>query len=107
MRTHELIDRRSLAMAQAVAEAIDRDPARAGLARARAVCRRWLADAPSPAVAEWSRILEQEWEAVRVVLLDPGETGRRRRQSSPFCGILSPRERWDLYRRAAHESPTA
>jgi hypothetical protein len=107
MKSHEQIDRRSLALAQAVADAIDRDPVRSALDRARDTCRRWSQTTPSPAVAEWGRILELEWEAIRPLLLDPGEEGRRRRQSSPFCGILSPRERWEIYRRAAHEPHTA
>ena len=107
MKSHEQIDRRSLALARAVADAIDRDPSGIGLERARATCRRWYQETPSPAVAEWSRILEREWEAIRPRLLDPGEEGRRLRQSSPFCGILSPRERWAIYRRVAHEPQTA
>ena len=107
MKSHEQIDRRSLALAQAVADAIDRDPSGIGLERARATCRRWYQETPSPAVAEWGRILELEWEAIRPRLLDPGEEGRRLRQSSPFCGILSPRERWEIYRRVAHEPQTA
>ena len=107
MKTHEQIDRRSLALAQAVADAIDRDPTGVDLERARATCRRWYQETPSPAVGEWGRILELEWEAIRPRLLDPGEEGRRLRQSSPFCGILSPRERWEIYRRVAHEPQTA
>lgn len=107
MKTHEQIDQRSLALAQAVVEAIDQDPSRAGLERARSTCKRWMHQSPSPAVVEWGRILEREWEAIRPLLLDPGEEGRRLRQSSPFCGILSPRERWDIYRRFAHEHQAA
>jgi len=94
-------------MARAVAEAIDRDPSRRGLERARTTCERWRRQAPSPAVEEWSRILKLEWEAIRHVLLDPGEQGRRLRQSSPFCGILSPRERWEIYRRFMSEPQAA
>lgn len=107
MKTHERIDRRSLALAQAVVRAIDRDPARMGLGRARMTCERWRRQAPSPAVEEWSRILGTGWEAIRTVLLDPGEEGCRLRQSSPFCGILSPQERWEICRRFAYESETA
>ena len=98
MKTHEQIDRRSLALAQAVADVIDRDPTGVDLDRARTTCRRWYQETPSPAVEEWGRILGLEWEAIRQRLLDPGEEGRRLRQSSPFCGILSPRERWEIYR---------
>lgn len=107
MKTHDQIDRRSLALARAVAEAIDRDPARSGLERARDTCGRWLIQNPSPAVAEWSRILQREWREIRPLLLDPGEVGRRLRQSNPFCGVLSPRERWEIYRRFAREPQTA
>lgn len=107
MKTHEQIDLRSLALARAVADAIDRDPNKAGLARARSTCKRWQLQAPSPAGAEWGRILELEWEAIRHFLLDPGEEGRRLRQSNPFCGVLTPRERWEIYRRFAHEHQTA
>ena len=100
MDTHEQIDRRSLLMAQAIAARIDADPGRAGLAKAREVCRRWASkhQGPEPAVQEWTQILEQPWEAIRSVLLDDSEEGRRLRQSSPFCGILTPQERWDIYR---------
>jgi hypothetical protein len=107
MKTHDQIDRRSLALARAVVEVIDQDPARAGLARARATCERWLSVSPAPAIAEWSRILELGWEEIRSMLLDPGEEGQRLRQSSPFCGVLSPRERWEIYRRCAHEYQAA
>jgi hypothetical protein len=107
MRTHEQVDRRSLALAEAVAEVIDRDPERRGLDRARSNCRRWTSESRSPAVEEWRRILEQDWRVIRRILLDPGEEGRRLRQNSPFCGVLSPRERWEIYRRFAHESQAA
>jgi len=39
--------------------------------------------------------------------LSDTEDGRRLRQSSPFCSVLTVRERWALYRKAAHESNAA
>jgi hypothetical protein len=98
MRTHLQIDERSLALARAIVSRIDADPARAGLARARITCERWFQQRPLPVLQEWRRILERPWEEVREVLLDPSEEGRRLRQSDPFCGILTPRERWAIYR---------
>lgn len=44
---------------------------------------------------------------VRCVLLADNEEGRRLRQSSPFCSVLTARERWTLYRKAAHEPEKA
>ncbi len=103
MRTHQEIDKRSLVLAQAVADRIDRDPQREGLRLARENCAHWLERNASPAIIEWQLLLGQEWESVRRVLLDKGELGQRLRQSSPFCGILTPRERWDIYRRFSDE----
>src|SRR5258705_14023213 len=98
MRTHDGIDQRSLAMARAIVEKIDRDPDRKGLEKARTTCDRWLNLHSSLAIIEWREILERPWEEIREVLLDESEEGRRLRQSDPFCGILTPPERWDIYR---------
>ena len=103
MKTHREIDDRSLATARQIAARIDADPQRLGLAHAREVCRRWLRRRHSAAVAEWKGILERPWEEIRSILLDEGERGKRLRQSSPFAGILSPRERWRIYRE--HHKP--
>jgi len=99
MKTHRQIDERSLAMARTIVARIDADPARAGLLKARATCQRWHARKPAPAVNEWLRLLERPWEEIRGILLDESEEGCRLRQSDPFCGILTPQERWAIYRR--------
>jgi len=85
-------------MAQAIVDKIDRDPARAGLEKARATCRRWNRQSPQRAHAEWLEILERPWEEIREVMLDEGEEGQRLRQNDPFSGILTPQERWAIYR---------
>ena len=107
MRTHQEIDRRSLALVRAIVAAIDSDSERKGLEKARENCSRWYRDDRSPAIAEWIGILKQDWPRIRKVLLDEGEEGRRLRQSSPFCGILSPRERWAIYKRFQPQSKAA
>lgn len=105
MKTHAGIEARSLALARAVAARIDADPARAGLERARSVCRRWCDLGVDPA-REWMDLLNREtWPAIRRLLLDPSEDGRRRRQNSPFCGVLTARERWALYREFREDEP--
>jgi hypothetical protein len=106
MHHHTNIDRRSLALARAVASRIDADPQHSGLLKARAVCRRWLDQGSSPAVREWAVILEHPWEQVREILLAESEGSRRLRQSGPFVGILSPRERWTIYRKFKEHETT-
>lgn len=103
VKTHDDIDRRSLEMARRIVARIDADPERRGLAHAREVCRRWVASGNRPA-AEWQSILERSWEEIRGILLDESEEGRRLRQNDPFCGILTPVERWDIYREARRET---
>ncbi len=85
-------------MARAIVDKIDRDPQRRGLQKARAVCQRWFQERPHRATGEWLALLEKPWEEIRQLLLEESERGRRLRQSDPFCGILSPRERWEIYR---------
>jgi hypothetical protein len=97
MRRHEDIDRRSLVMVRRIVAKIDADPERRGLAHARDVCRRWVAQGIGSA-REWLPLLERPWEDIRAILLDESDEGQRLRQTDPFCGILTPAERWQIYR---------
>ena len=97
MRTHQQIDRRSLAMVRRIVAKIDADPERRGFAHAKSVCERWLAQG-IPSAREWRTLLEKPWEEVRTILLDESDEGQRLRQTDPFCGILTPQERWEIYR---------
>jgi hypothetical protein len=100
MRTHQAIDRRSLEMVRQIVEKIDADPSRAGFERAKHTCRRW-ADMGRASAREWLALLERPWEEVRLILLDESDEGQRLRQTDPFTGILTPQERWEIYREAA------
>jgi len=100
VKTHAGIDRRSLTMSRRIAAKIDGDPRREGLAHAREVCARWVEKGNVPA-NEWMAILQRPWPEIRSILLDDSEEGRRLRQNDPFCGILTPAERWEIYREAA------
>ena len=107
MKSHEDIDRRSLELARAIVAIIDADPEHSGLQKARMNCDRWMADQATTVLREWQVMLSRDWPAIRAVLLDAGEEGRRLRQSSPFCGILSTKARWAIYRRYPHEPKAA
>lgn len=95
---HQDIEERSLALVRAIVARIDADPSRHGVALARKVCARWRLREDSRDLRLWADILDRPWAEIRARLLDPSEEGRRLRQSNPFCGILSPRERWAIYR---------
>jgi hypothetical protein len=105
MDPHRLAEERSIAYHRAIAQRLLEDPSLLELARARV--RHWLATLrPVPTYAAgWDEILARDVQAIATFLVDPGERARELRQSSPFAGALSPRERWRLWRetRAAVE----
>jgi len=85
-------------MAQQIVAKIDADPNRTGLDHARSVCARWI-ERGVPAY-EWMAILDRPWSEIREILLGESEESQRLRKSDPFCGILTPVERWEIYREA-------
>lgn len=103
MSDHRRIEERSLRLHHAVAEKLLGDPA--VLARARQRVERWQIEGPThPYYAQaWSQILSLPPEQIAERLVDPGETMRALRQSSPFAGALDPRERWEILHRAREE----
>ena len=81
---------------------------RAVLEAARARVRSWMEHEGVPAYARaWNEILAQDAAAIASFLVEPGERARELRQSSPFAGCLSPRERWRLWRETRGASETA
>ena len=103
---HRLAEERSIAYHRVIAVRILEDSA--VLEQARARVRQWLGTLrPIPTyAAAWDEILASDVHAIAAFLVDPGERARELRQSSPFAGALSPRERWQLWRetRSAVES---
>ena len=86
-------------MARQIVAKIDADPRREGLEHAKRVCSRWVEMGNVPA-KEWLAILQLPWPEIRRMLLDDSEDSRRLRQNDPFCGILTPAERWEIYKEA-------
>jgi hypothetical protein len=100
MRTHDWIDERSLALDRQIAEKLRAQPAL--LERAHATLDRWIAQSQAgvPAVLlEWQDCLARlSFEDLLALLTSGDERARRLRQSSPFCGILSPEERLEVFK---------
>ena len=101
MRSHDWIDRRSLALHAAVASKLEADAAVIEFARRNV--ERWSRAHDSPAIAEWKRLLDKApvSEIVRL-LRSIDEDAIRLRQSSPFAGVLSAGERRRILR--AHDA---
>jgi hypothetical protein len=67
---------------------------------ARKNLRRWWTAAGERRphwMKEWDEILRQPCSDIQAILADPSERGAALRQSSPFAGVLSARERRRIY----------
>jgi len=99
MNDHRLIDERSVAFDRLIAAKVRADPAL--LAKARANLSRWRQtcdDRSAPDFLEWQRLLDGSPSELLATLESTDEDATRLRQSSPFCGILTPAERLAIIR---------
>src|SRR5262245_35294189 len=94
---HDLAMERSLAFHREIARRLLQDSTI--LEKARVSVRGWMMDNPArPYALRWARILEQPPESVAAFIVDRSELAQELRQSSPFGGVLDPRERWRIWR---------
>jgi len=105
---HESIDQRSLALEQAVVSRLREDPSL--IAKAKENLTRWLKqNNESPSLCrcylEWIDILEnRSQEDIECLMLSTDEESTRLRQNSPFVGILTPREVWEIKKQYRNET---
>ena len=91
-------DRRSLALHAAIVARLRDDPP-AVLAKARASLGRMRTLHPGARrlLDEWRLLLRRPLAALLPMMLDPSPWSRELRQVTPFTGILSARERTEVY----------
>ena len=94
---HARIDARSLAMHRAIAAKLIASPGLVAIAHDN--LERWKASAgrSKPYLEAWSELLAKPIEELVALIQEDGEFMRAMRQTSPFAGVLSPRERWEIY----------
>jgi hypothetical protein len=103
--SHELTDELSLELGRRVAARLRRQPELLGIAREN--LQRWRRlnfNAPSllRCYAEWSAILNRPLPEICDILGSDSEENRRLRQNSPFAGVLSAHEVWELKQHFRH-----
>lgn len=98
---HHVRERQSLAIHRRVAGLIAENPD-AVIAKAKDNLLRWSQASESglpPAYAEWLAILNQCTPSeIAALIVSTDENASRLRQSSPFAGVLPPREVWAIKR---------
>jgi len=92
MSAHRLGEERSIAMHAVIAERLDREV----VAQARQRLSKWTMSQPYKEA--WEAWLDLPLEELRERLVGRGEQARAMRQCTPFTGVLSPQERWEIRR---------
>ncbi len=92
-------DRRSLELHRSIAEKLEADP-RGVVDRARRNLTHMAAANPdaAPLLRQWRRALARPVDELVELLNDPRPAARELRQVTPFAGVLTPSERWAVYR---------
>ena len=98
MDPHKLSEARSLAYHRVIASKIKEDPSI--LDRARRRVQSWLTeqDPPRHYAKAWDETLRNSTREITVFLVAETEQAIELRQSTPFAGALSARERWAIWR---------
>lgn len=99
MKSHALIDERSLAFGRALAARLRDHPEM--IEQAQSTLNRWLTSCSPrarPALLEWRATLDGPIEGVLSLLTGRDERAVRLRQSNPFAGLLPNEERNEILR---------
>ena len=107
---HGFQDAVSFELARRIADGLPQHPEWIDLARSN--IERWTrlnSDASSllRCYREWSELLDRPVVEICTALIANTEEGQRIRQNSPFAGVLSPGEVWEIKARIRHATPAA
>jgi hypothetical protein len=107
---HAEINQVSLEMGRRVADRLRARPELLEIARANLA--RWSvqnasADSLLRCYAEWQEILSRPLTEICALLVSETDDTQRLRQNSPFVGVLSPAEVWEIKSRFHHAPATA
>lgn len=108
--SHLETDQVSLELARRVAERLRRNPEALDLAHAN--LSRWRQqNAKSPSLlrcySEWEKILSRPVVEICELLCSESDAAQRLRQNSPFAGVLTPAEVWEVKSRFRHATAAA
>ena len=103
LRGHARIDARSLAMHQAIADKLRAQPELVEVGRSN--LQRWMTpdNRSNPYFEEWLDILSRPLEQILALLVEESQHMTALRQIHPFAGVLTPQERWAIYREFQEE----
>lgn len=100
MRTHQHIDARSLDLHRLYARRIEETPELFDIVRRNLVFLRTKTPPGGMTyIDEWQRAADAGIEICLALAAEDSERARALRQSSPFAGVISQRERFEFFKR--------
>lgn len=100
---HRRNDLRSLWLHRVIADKLQVNP-NFVLGKARANVDKWRSDANlAYYVKEWDALLSGPRARLLKVLMEDTEYATALRHADPFAGVLTPQERWEVYRKFRRE----
>jgi hypothetical protein len=104
---HEVQDQVSLELARRIAAGLAQHPEWLDMAREN--LDRWSRrNHEAPALIrcyqEWHELLSRPLAEIIEILTEASDRGQRLRQNSPFVGVLSPQEVWEIKSRLRHHA---
>ena len=94
---HDRLERRSLALHRAMAAKLRERPELLGVAHDN--LERWsrMGSRSQPYWNQWREILTRPLDEILAIMTEDSPRMTDLRQSSPFAGVLEPKERWHIY----------
>jgi frataxin-like iron-binding protein CyaY len=108
--SHQFVDKLALFYHYEIAKRLRTDPEFV-IEKARSNLERWLAthvagSAEAYCLEEWKTLLDSKTVPELITLItEDSDEGQRLRSSTPFTGILSAKERKELFARCCEEGP--
>lgn len=99
MRTHQELDKRSLALHCLIADKIRHEPHL--FDKPKQTLARWndiVCASSLPYVQEWQRLVDLGMKDCLAVATEDSQRAIALRQTSPFCGVLTHKERFAFFR---------
>jgi hypothetical protein len=99
LRGHQRLDQRSIELHRAIADKLRAYPALLDIAREN--LDRWsqMPGHSQPYWDAWRELLNRPFENLLDLLVEDSERMTAMRQATPFAGVLTPAERWAIYKR--------
>ena len=110
LMSHRINDEIGLELGRRVAERLEAEPELIGIALTNLdnwSIRNAKVSSLLRCYAEWRAILKRPLGEICELLRSDAEEARRLRQNSPFVGVLSPREVWEIKRAIRQHAPVS